>query len=361
MLKTVKGLWGFIRSLFPSKGDDPGRAKRKRRSRDHGGEHYYLGDLLDNMANCFDAFGALKKNNNEVYELARHTGARVCNSDVMTSVAAEAMFRNRTRPFFAFIHTAFKDDGKTDWVAPTFLYLMKKNRPINVQPTNHECYLVGGAYHETKKDIHTIDEFYVSVDGAGNVTPLKVCTPVRHVVGKGRKAAEVTRMSWDYPRILKETVEVRAAKGKEVTLQEQAEIVFNYALNAYYSGTESGFTVRASKGSEAVAFSIDMERTPYFFNDREKVKNENGQTKKIFHIVRAHKRKGAGYVKSHFRGLRRFKWNGYSVLISMTGKHRPSLRDATFGAYDEADKTRPDVPMTSAEELAAKIADAVAA
>ena len=52
--------------------------------------------------------------------------------------------------------------------------------------------------------------------------------------------------------------------------------------------TESGLTVRVKKKKSVISFAIDMERTPYFFSDREKVVTSKGQTKKIFHIVRGH-------------------------------------------------------------------------
>jgi len=93
--------------------------------------------------------------------------------------------------------------------------------------------------------------------------------------------------------------------------------------------------VNVSNGHLTAVFCIDMLRTPYFFADRD----IEYKGSKIFHIVRAHRRVGAGgnetFVKSHFRGLREFVWNGYSVRITLAGKHHADLLDANFGSYEE--------------------------
>ena len=92
--------------------------------------------------------------------------------------------------------------------------------------------------------------------------------------------------------------------------------------------------IRAQKGSIPCIFSVDLLRTPYFFKDRDTKVNVNGVKKRIFHIVRTHKRKFKNgreiFVKSHFRGLRHFRWNDYNVTITMPGFHHRSLQE--FGA-----------------------------
>lgn len=94
---------------------------------------------------------------------------------------------------------------------------------------------------------------------------------------------------------------------------------------------DSGVHVRVAKGSKRVTFAIDMLRTPYFFKDRDKTVNENGKTQKIFHIVAGHKRKLANgeetTVKSHFRGIRKFMWNGFKINILLNGKHIRSFNE----------------------------------
>ena len=94
----------------------------------------------------------------------------------------------------------------------------------------------------------------------------------------------------------------------------------------WHDTSSSGLQVRASKGYVSLKFHIDMLRTPYFFKDRNITVNHNGRKKRIFHIVRTHKR-GDKYIKSHFRGLRKFKWHNYDIVISMPGKHHDNMLD----------------------------------
>jgi hypothetical protein len=54
--------------------------------------------------------------------------------------------------------------------------------------------------------------------------------------------------------------------------------------------------------------------------------------------VRTHVRKtknGEVFIRSHFRGLRKFNWNGYAVSVGLGGKHQVMLTDATFAAYPD--------------------------
>jgi hypothetical protein len=105
-------------------------------------------------------------------------------------------------------------------------------------------------------------------------------------------------------------------------------------------------------------FSIDVLRTPYFFSDRDPVIT-NGVKKRIFHIVRAHKRLvGATetYVKTHFRGLRRFVWNGYSVNVTVPGWHHADFAVFDAGAIDcEPGKSRDE--MIGMKKLGKRIAE----
>jgi hypothetical protein len=98
-------------------------------------------------------------------------------------------------------------------------------------------------------------------------------------------------------------------------------------------------TVRVRKGTAVISFAIDMLRTPYFFADRDKTVTVNGRTHKILHVVRPHLRIGPDgrrhIVRMHFRGLRKFKWNGYSVSIGIAGWHGVAFSDFGIDPVDE--------------------------
>jgi hypothetical protein len=92
--------------------------------------------------------------------------------------------------------------------------------------------------------------------------------------------------------------------------------------------------VEASKGAEIAVFGVDITRTPYFFKDRDKVEG-----RRIFHIVRTHQRVRADGtvrpIKTHFRGLRYFRWNGYDIKITVPGWHHKDITSFAAGLLDD--------------------------
>ena len=60
------------------------------------------------------------------------------------------------------------------------------------------------------------------------------------------------------------------------------------------------------------------------------------------------------FVKSHFRGLRRFIWNGYDVSVSMPGLHHVGL-DLFTGAGEQHDAGLPLPAGMLTTKKAAKI------
>ena len=115
-------------------------------------------------------------------------------------------------------------------------------------------------------------------------------------------------------------------------------------------------------------FYVDVKtffRSPYFFKDRDKAVNQNGKTKKIFHIVAAHERSlpdgNKKFVKSHFRGIRKFMWNGYKVNIILNGKHAKSMNSWNADAEDAVNENIPEGNITSYElaDRVGKVLDTV--
>jgi len=118
------------------------------------------------------------------------------------------------------------------------------------------------------------------------------------------------------------------------------------------SVAQAGIQVRVRKNDMAALFNIDMLRTPYFFDDRTKEKGATGKTKKIFHIVRAHRRRigdGSTVVHTHFRGLRDFIWNGYGVHISVPGLHHVPYQEFNADTVDDSQIPKGEKIHTGAE------------
>tara|TARA_R110002020_G_scaffold76392_1_gene193635 strand:- start:865 stop:1983 length:1119 start_codon:yes stop_codon:yes gene_type:complete len=346
MIELLKNwLW----SLFTK--EKPVRKKRKQREKAHYGAHYYLGDLLDNLDYTFNALKNTKKFDVSSYKLFSKIGISVFNSDFETAQnESNGYFKPDKTPAFgaAAFGRPSKDEQekhKDSYWLSVFTF-RKIEKMVNVQPSNHQTFAINLFYQCPKTDKQIQEELYASIDDKGNVTPLKYCKPVERQVGKGRKATSFVRMEWDFPYVL--SMECRE---RNISIEEAIRNYFWNAVNCSMA-QESGISIRVKKGRDALTFAIDMERTPYFFNDRQKVVNENGNTKPIFHIVRGHFRKNGAFVKTHFRGLRKFKWNDYSVLIGLSGLHYSSYFKLTGSAVlTDNDHGIPPEKLVSNEAL----------
>lgn len=349
VIKLLTRLRSFWRSMFTRQDVTAATSKKpapvnRRKSRKHEGVHYYLGDLLDSLDDAFEGFRAFKAADPDAYKLFSQVGAAVSSSDGGVYTALDPYFKRGNLPAFACVHLARAEKGESDTVGARFIYLQKINRPINVQPSNLPTYRIGAIHALKGREKAVCSYGAVAVSQDGTVSPLKECAPcTQRLPNRGGK---IVSMRWSYGRF------GLWAKDRGKTVEQHAQDIFSIVANLAMQ-PESGLTVRVSKGKHTATFSIDMLRTPYFFADRDKTVNENGRTKRILHIVRGHQRTGADgkvrYVKPHFRGLRRFTWNGYSVAIGMAGKH--FVGPLTFTAASSEYPEPPNHDWIDSEEV----------
>jgi len=146
-----------------------------------------------------------------------------------------------------------------------------------------------------------------------------------------KKRSHFTIPSIDYPEIIKDIAIQNKTSPERIGVSS-----FCWAASAVGDAALANTRIMVHKGDAAAEFNIPIKRTAYFFRDREPVV-DNGKTKRIFHIVRAHKREtrlGTKYVKFHHRGLRKFEWNGYRVTITVPGLHHTPLIETNFETYN---------------------------
>lgn len=306
--------------------------RRPRREAEHYGAHYYLGDLLDRLEDYFDALKALNKANPKMVDNIKQFGCSVFSSDALLEEDIERAFVASDYPTFGCCHYGSRDTGRDragKWTTPEFITFLKVRRPINVQATNYTIYNCCIVYRLDGK--FAVAEFYISIAPDSTVKALKECSPRYHEVGKHGKTHTFARMEWAYPVLLQDWVRRRKSSA-----DEEARAVFGLITNAA-AMTEQGIAVRVKKAGRVAAFSIDMLRTPYFFSDRDKTVNVNGRTQRILHIVRPHTRGDGRVIKAHFRGLRRFSWNGYDVSIAVPGLHYRPLMELNASTVEEID------------------------
>jgi len=332
----VRSLIKWFRGKVPH---TPARAARKRRERPKEEfAAYYLGDLLDSLSQVFADYPAFSKLDPDAFCLYQKLGATVLTNRQLIARDLEP-YALAAMPGFGcfYLHTPHIDDD-ADRVPARFMYFVKEKRPINVQPSNHTIYRCGLLHDFNGRPVGS--QFYISVSELGEVVPLKALLKTKRGMPQKKRRAgerylEVVRMEWRHSDAL-QGMAADWGRSVETAASEMFAIMVNGSLTR-----EAGITVRARSGRSSAAFSIDMLRTPYFFADREKTVNENGQTKRILHIVRGHQRQVAGgdskFIKSHFRGLREFRWNGYDVSIGLAGWHGAGLSEFDAGVVEERD------------------------
>ena len=355
---------GFIRSIFnkaytlilrlwkkPEPEQPKKRKKIKQRERTHTGAHYYLGDLLDQLEGSFKSLDTLKKVNRSAYNTFSKVSCHVTSQHFLLQLGNQYNLTRDQIPSVGCSYLVDTGDERIvdkhtgeEWRSPCFCYFRRVKNPINVQQSNGLILEVCLVF-EFEKGPEAVS-YYASVNEDMTITPLKELRIKRikvdtKVSRKNNRPFSIQRASWMLSPLLQEY-----SGRKDKPIEKEAEEFTWMAINSAVS-VDNGVQVRVAKGSKRVTFAIDMLRTPYFFKDRDKTVNENGKTQKIFHIVAGHKRMLSNgeevAVKTHFRGIRKFTWNGFKINILLNGKHVKSFNKNTADALEvPADEGMPD-------------------
>lgn len=185
-------------------------------------------------------------------------------------------------------------------------------------------------------------ELPVEITEEGALRPLKIMRDERLKIGQTPRSRQPMRYSdacrsvrtWDYPygKGFSRSFKTRIT-GEQLILHEASA-----ALSAYEEASSSMIQVRTMKGDICTLINVDIEETPDFFLDREDVIID-GIKKRIFHIVRPHERllgdNRSTNVHMHFRGLRKFVWNGYEIEISVPGRDHVPIDEFDVPTVDQ--------------------------
>ena len=280
--------------------------------------HYSLKDLLTQLPKYRKTVVMLKKFDADAYALYSKVGGVIVSDALQVrSHQLEPIWKTR-RPTFSFVHFERADQDE-DKIAVAAMYITKTKRVTGVQlmvGDTYECHVFYGA-KEASETFNCV--YYINITPHGEIVPLRQLISKRNDNHRHIPPQKV----WDYPTPIKDIAKENDWPSTQAFMVSIFCLVANFTV-----GGVDGFMVSARKGGVACRFYIDMLRTPYFFKDREKVKTATGKTKRIFHIVRPHAR-GNKFIKTHFRGVRRFLWQGYDVTVSMPGFHHTSIEDFT--------------------------------
>lgn len=317
------------------------------------GRWYFKRDILDRLGQYFPVLAMMKKSDPDAYDLFSRVGGVITCGNVgipnpefngwraRKEIGFGAVFQFRRDDKECALNSSpsrrYMDESKADpdKFYPAFVYFKKVDNPPATVQLDCGCVYEVTALYRLKKENYP-SPIFVSVRDDGSIVLLKELKTIFQQLPKSQKS--IAHRRWVYPGWLR-----AAAEENKFSEDRLAKLLFAWAYDVYQAASMD-VRVGVKKGGIMAAFSVDLLRIPYFFNDREKIK-VNGKTKKIFHIVRTHARiteNRRSMVRSHFRGLRKFTWNGYSVNITMPGKHHSDLLDFDAGVHftDAAKPTR---------------------
>jgi hypothetical protein len=307
-------------------------AKRKREPYTH------IADILAELPNCRRLIKKLKTADEDAYKFHSLVGARVIgNRDAVTFDSLSDTFL-KALPASGMIYMSYDKGGER--IPPSFMYFTKwKPTPYVVTPKEYSAiYEMTVAYISKDHNRPILAIFHVAVidDKAVLLKERRseyVNIPRRTKNGGGG----FSRITVGYPRMLR----FMYAENKETasSVEQMASELFHLTGN-FYAASNAGFQVRAERGGVSVAFNVELRRTAQFFRNRD-ITNlaADGKRKRIFHYVEAHTRGNGSEVRAHYRGLRRFTWEGNSVVITAP-EHAMLGFDAASVTPDDAGEER---------------------
>jgi hypothetical protein len=333
----------------------PVTEKRKRAPSRKADDAAFKAEILDKLEFYMVYIRRMRRSDPEAYHLYRQIGAVITAKFKYTEEEADAELSPwwlQTMPGFGACGVGLGKNSeqyeeKSKSVVIKFVwYTRYKNPPATVQRMQGEGSMYRVSVYWDKPALHKktgrVTEYPVWVHPNGKVTVLRVrCTKtnrIQHRKGHSRGRVTVIEMSkWGIPFFFHDW-----GRQNDMTAEAIMRLTFLNAARAIETTQTSMIRVSASKGAETAVFAVDTLQTPNFFSDREPIIDADGKTKRIFHIARTHPRtRENGHVtpiKTHFRGLRNFTWNGYQIAITVPGRDHLDIAEFPLESIDESER-----------------------
>lgn len=321
--------------------------KTKKDGSDIVGEFYFRDGILDRLDEYFDVLRRMRLSDPDNYALYRQAGGVVLPGSVWSSSIEEPKIDPwflKTRPSFGAAFFFLGESQEHDTMFPKAVMFRKYERskaPVGIQRAKSGDVYVVTVYWDDVADARWAkyagkrgvpQEFAINLTDSGEIIPLRHFVSGRQKVQTRHGIITLPSSHW----------KMDSGYGGMLTFKERAlgdslRQWFALVANEWQGAAMSMIKVRVESGPLAASFAVDVTRTPYFFKDRD-ISVGTNRRKKIFHIVRTHSRTRAGgqesFVKTHFRGERQFRWNGYDVSITVPGRDHVSFSELNIGAMD---------------------------
>ncbi len=365
LLRFLLAFWHQPKAALVAENKQKTRPARKQKPELLTGEFYFKENILERLDFYFRVLKRMRKGDRAAYDLYKIHGGIVLPGLIykssITDIKLDPWFL-KTRPafgaiFFGSAKWETKDEAEHDYIFPRALYFRKYKidaTPLHIQHVGSGDVYIGTVYWDdpdiAKGDKHygkwdkyvgkkgIPQDYAIWVKDNGEVQALRILKDTtqtiraKHGRDKGKTFTIPTRR-WGFPNY------EGSLTMKERSFQESLCQFFVLCANEWQHAA-MGFTkVRATNNNLMALFAVNIERTPYFFKDREVTINKAGSRKRIFHIVRPHQRILADgretYVRTHFRGEREFMWNKYKICITVPGWHHGNFAGFNVGGHDE--------------------------
>lgn len=307
------------------------------------GSFYFKDDILDQLDDYFVVLRRMRKADRDTYDELSRLGAVVVPKEALAEDDLPPRFYEAL-PACGGVLIPPSADPKHH-VSPRFVSFRKwerRGRPVTVEPCLPGETLYSLTFywddHHDKRPICAASDNFVALGPAG-LRPLRTLAwsgqevmarkrgaTARNSYGSGKISIPTRRWQFD-PWTVQS-----ASERHEPSISDYVAKLFRLAVWWWEYATEGAMVrVAVNKDDLTASFSVNVERLPYFFADRD---DRTGG--KVFHIVRTHERQignRAIPVRMHFRGKRHFQWNGYDVLVSVPGWHHRSLHELGIAAW----------------------------
>lgn len=307
----------------------------------------FKAQLLDRLP-LFETYlrRARKQLKDEDFDALARQGIAICPNDAMVERQPQLhpYFVQQLPTFGAY---AFLDQPTHDpeWVAAQLCWFRRMKRaPFNVQPESPEAvavYVMLVYWDDNESDrLRRLgrgfyDELVVEVRRDGSLRPLRKRQPypqtIRHRNGT---TSTLYRSEFGFGSF---------SNGGTSDPVERIIGMFCHVTNFWTQSTAAQVRVKVTRGKQSLAFAIDVNSVPKFFDDRVPVHDARGRKMSIFRIVRPHVRVRNGKripIKMHAAGLRDFDWNGWRIHISVPGLDHVSIEQVNLALLDEEQERR---------------------
>lgn len=355
-IQWLKRAWEHLASHWrpPPAPTEPAPTPRKRRAApatpEAMGEYYFRDTILDQLDKYFLILRRLKKADRDAWDFFSTVGATLLPMGTQYSRGQLSARWLETRPAVGGIVWCGKGWESIEFqrhkIVPRMMYFSKfKRGALDVEPSAKGAALYLFTVYWDDPDDPKMKPLPVTVgieiSPTGDVRALRSRMPQAPTDSKRRGDRRFRIPSRHYAF---EGIFAHMAAEHDEAVGAYLAGLFILAADAWSNAVDGSMTrVAVSRDGLTAAFGVNIERTPYFFKDRDLRTN---QRKKIFHIVRTHERdlgdNRTVSVRTHFRGERAFAWNGYDVLISVPGYHHKTLSefDAKSETFDEGEKPK---------------------